>query len=125
MGVPDFLLREHDTNSKKNHLILPIFLEKIAHGKLKLTIDRERLWGYLMVKEDCITWLTNGFFYNDSKIKKFIRKKIDYEVLANEYDQLLKNGEVKNRAELARKFNVSRTLITKVFKSSNQMKSQG
>jgi hypothetical protein len=109
-------LRKHDTHSKHNRLELPIFIAKSTNGKLKLTIDREELPNYLNLSLKKCYQLTEGFYLPETKIINSPRVKIDYKNLASEYKRLINNGTVLNRAALARKLNVSRAWVTKVFR---------
>lgn len=89
---------------------------KSAHGKLKLTLDMEKLDKYLELNQIEVDQLTK-FFDEPLLIKKPIPKaNIDYFNLMNEYQSYLDRGLVKNRAELSRQLNVSRAWITIVFR---------
>ncbi len=110
------MLRKHDTDSKKNRLELPIFIAKSTNGRLKLTIDREELPNYLDLSRKKCYQLTDGFYLPETKIINESRVKIDYHKLSNEYKSLIDNGTVLNQADLARKLNVSRAWVTKVFR---------
>lgn len=113
------MLRKHDTDSKKNRLVLPLFIAKSTNGKLKLTIDREELPNYLNLSLKKCYQLTEGFFLPEIKIMNKPRSKIDYKILAGEYKLLIEKGIVLNQAALARRLNVSRAWVTKVFKVGN------
>jgi len=90
MAVSPEVLRKHNTNSKRIQLILPIFLSKISHGKLKLILDRERLQEYLTLSAKYAEQLTTGFFFKNITNKTKKSPQIDYKNLAYKYDQLLK-----------------------------------
>ena len=113
------MLRKHDTHSKRNRLVLPLFIAKSTNNKLKLTIDRERLPNYLNLSLKKCYRLTEGFYLPETKIINKPRAKIDYRKLASEYRLLINDGTVLNQAALARKLNVSRAWVTKVFKVGN------
>lgn len=113
------MLRKHDTDSKKNRLVLPVFIAKSNNNRLKLTIDREELPNYLNLSLKKCYQLTEGFYLPETKIINNPRVKIDYKNLASEYKRLINNGTVLNQATLARKLNVSRAWVTKVFKAGN------
>ncbi len=116
--INPLVLRKHDTNSKKNRLVLPIFLTKSNDRKLKLTLDLDRLPKYLKITDENGSELLTGYFRPLEKTKQSIRQKIDYKSLAADYHSYIENGLVKNKAALSRKLNVSRAWITKVFKKA-------
>ncbi|HEX7356218.1 MAG TPA: hypothetical protein VF270_00750 [Ignavibacteriaceae bacterium] len=113
------MLRKHDTDSKKNRLVLPLFIAKSNNNKLKLTIDREELPKFLNLSLKKCHQLTDGFYLPEIKIINKPRTKIDYKILAGEYKLLIENGTVLNQAALARRLNVSRAWVTKVLKLGN------
>jgi hypothetical protein len=47
------------------------------------------------------------------------KKGIDYAEWATEYGRLLANGECKDKADIARRFAVSRAWVTKVMKKGS------
>ena len=112
-------LRKHDTHSKHNRLVLPIFIAKSTNGKLKLTLDRVRLQNYLDINEKLADKFMQGFYISKPVINKNPRKYNDYKVLACEYKSLIETGAAKNKADLARLLCVSRAWISKVFTIGN------
>jgi hypothetical protein len=91
-----FLLRERNNNSNFFHLILPVFLNKSGKGKCLIQLKKPTK--------------------TKNRTKRKLVNKLNLHSLAAEYQFQIDNGIVKNRAELARKFNVSRAWITKVMK---------
>jgi hypothetical protein len=59
--------------------------------------------------------LTPLLFVNSSKPKTRKKKKLSRDQQAEKYKKLLASGKVKNRAELARKFGVSRAWVSMVL----------
>jgi hypothetical protein len=90
------LLRKRNNNSNFFHLILPVFINKSGRGK-------------------CLIQLQNPYKSQNSKKRKPVNK-LDLHSLAADYQNQIDRGMVRNRADLARKLNVSRAWITKAMK---------
>ena len=98
---------------------LPIIIKNSRINHKGIFLNPYKLSGYLKISNNCLFRLTKYFLIEESFIPRPIRKKIDRKKLAIEYNNLLRNGTYKNKAEIAKVFGVSRTWITKVM---NQLK---
>lgn len=87
-----------------------------------MTIDREELPNYLDLSLKKCYQLTEGFYLPETKVATKPRVKIDYQKLANEYKSLIDNATILNQADLAKKLNVSRAWVTKVYRIANNIK---
>jgi len=57
---------------------LPIFIAKSTNGKLKLTLDRERLQNYLDLDEKLADEFMQGFYIPEPVKNKNLRRCTDY-----------------------------------------------
>jgi len=76
--INPLVLRKLDTHSKHNRLELPIFIAKSTNGKLKLTLDRERLQNYLDLDEKLADEFMQGFYIPEPVKNKNLRRCTDY-----------------------------------------------
>ena len=85
------------------------------YGQLKFSLNlAKQVKNYPFLK-DANYWLTPLFYVNSPKPQVRKKKVLSREQQAVKYRNLLASGKVKNRAELARKFGVSRAWVTKVL----------
>ncbi len=82
---------------------------------LRFTLDQPKMVQYYPFLKDANYQLTPLIYVNSTKTKKRKPKKLSREQQAVKYKKLLDSGKVKSRAELARKFGVSRAWVTMVL----------
>lgn len=85
-------------------------------GQQRFTIIQPKLHQNYPFLKDANFRLTPLIYVNSSKPQIRKKKALSREQQAVKYQKLLDSGKAKNRAELARKFAVSRAWITKVLK---------
>jgi hypothetical protein len=86
-------------------------------GKRIFTLDTSRIKEFLDISDDCVTRLSKVFCPPDYVLRRpEPRNRVEYPVLAAEYMRLIASGECKDRADVARRFGVSRAWVTKVIK---------
>jgi hypothetical protein len=93
---------------------LPVTTATALYGETKLSLDIGRIDEYLNLSDGAKDRLA-GFLEIPRKITMRL-PRLNYLKLSGEYQDMLDNGEFKNRAELARHLGVSRAWITKVLK---------
>ena len=103
--------------SKSLIVKLPIILQSNRHGQKIAAIDPMEVSKYLDLDKESIDRLTKRFFYVPAQSRKERRKPIDRVALAEQWRTLIASGAAKNKADLARKFGVSRAWISKVMRS--------
>lgn len=86
-------------------------------GKRVFTLDTSRIKDFLDVSDACVARLGKVFSPPGYAIRPILPKdRIDYRVLATEYQKLLSDGICRDRADIARHRGVSRAWITMVYK---------
>lgn len=85
------------------------------YGQLRFSLNvAKQVKNYPFLK-DANYQLTPLFYVNSPKPQVRKKKVLSREQQAVKYRNLLESGKVKSRAELARKFGVSRAWVTKVL----------
>ena len=92
---------------------MPIKLINVEFGQKRLIPNEALLGAFLKISNFETRRLTNLFIKEKFVAPK--KDKINYTVLKLEYKKYIDDRVVKNQAELARRFKVSRAWITKVF----------
>jgi hypothetical protein len=113
---PAFLLRDTDDNSKPLRAEIPVFMRKRAHGEVIWMINRRAAYGKLDLSKEGEYRLTKFFEIPEDLVPLRIHARIDRHSLAIRYRELIDQGYVKNKADLARHLGVTRAWITKVMK---------
>jgi hypothetical protein len=89
-------------------------------GKRVFTLDTFRIKEFLDISDACIARLAKIFSPPEYYMPRSIPvKRIDFPALAAEYQRLMDIGECIDKADIARRFGVSRAWITTVFKKAN------
>ncbi|MEX2603713.1 MAG: hypothetical protein WD361_05900, partial [Gracilimonas sp.] len=81
----------------------------------RFTLNQSKMVHKYPFLKDANFRLTPLIYVNSTKTKKRKKKKLSREQQAKRYRKLLDSGKVKNKAELARKFGVSRAWVTMVL----------
>ena len=94
---------------------MPIKLIIAPHGQKKVIPDGSKIQDFFGVGFRDSAQLTDLFI--KEKLVHPKQSKINYAELSLKFKLMIDSREVKNRADLARKLNVSRAWITKVMKN--------
>jgi hypothetical protein len=94
---------------------LPFRLMYYPRGKRIFTQETSRVKDLLDISDDCAAPVGEGIFALPITPFAIPKNRIDYPVLADEYQQLLSNGACKDLADIARHFDVSRVWVTNVL----------
>lgn len=90
------------------------------NGQQRFTLSQPKMTQNYPFLKDANFRLTPLYYVNSAKPKVRKKKKLSREQQAEKYQKLLASGKVKNRAEIARKFGVSRAWVTKVLSEAKQ-----
>ncbi len=85
-------------------------------GQQRFTLTLPKMHQNYPFLKDANFRLTPLIYVNSKKLEKGKSKRLSREQQAVKYRKLLDSGKVKSRAELARKYGVSRAWVTKVLK---------
>jgi hypothetical protein len=103
---------------------LPFLYKNTGFNRKGLYINISKIKTYLTISDDCCVRLTQLF--NESRFKAAINKPFKFRIskynLAVNYQKMLDEGVVKNKAELARLGGVSRAWITKLMNGLKEVK---
>ena len=103
-------------------LKIPVNIENLLYREKKLTVDGPFVSEYLMMSDEDIQRLTRFFSIPRRLEPVKTVAKMDRLSLAIRYRELIRQGYIKNQADLARHLGVSRAWITKVM---NELKRGG
>lgn len=94
------------------------YLETVLdeYGQQRFTLSLSKMFQNYPFLKDANFRLTPLIHVNSVKPQKRKKKILSRQEQAEKYRKLLDSGKVKSKAELARKFGVSRAWITKVLK---------
>jgi hypothetical protein len=87
---------------------LPVIIRRVRRGEAKLVANVPKLGEFLALSPDAVNDLVSLLSGPMPERARPTRKKIDYVALRAQYEQLLLDGTCVTKADIARRFGVSR-----------------
>lgn len=102
-------------------LRLPVIIRRVQRGEANLVVNVAALGEYVDLSPANIDRLAPLISGSLPERTRPMRDRIDYVALRTQYEQLLADGTCATKADVARRFGVSRAWVTKVIKRGHPL----